>query len=119
MAKKRVKVKRVRKSRAKGGKRGNQGGFGGSRLQFLLSHLPKYLEHVPRRNYKPFWDFFFPLYWAAFPYWIPKDKEPIEVNLALTEEEISPEVVAQKTKIIDATTRMSINPYLFYSKFSY
>ncbi|GJF00550.1 hypothetical protein PsYK624_168430 [Phanerochaete sordida] len=94
---------RVRKSKAKGGKPGNQGKFKGARLEFLFTLLPDYLALVPTHRFKSFWDRIHPEYWLKFPFWVPLEQDPTPDDLARLEDDVSDEIQARKSEIIKST----------------
>lgn len=115
VGKRRVRTAKPRKSRAKGSKRGNQGGFKGARLQLLNDQLPAYLKARAQKSLSAFFREFCNGYWEAFPWWIEKDVEPTP-EMMVFNEEMTPEVSKRKQEVMVSTTKVGAL-HLFSSPF--
>ena len=90
------------KKKPKGGKPGN---FHGARREYLESCLPAFLE-LPdskgkRSAHAKFWINVTNGYWQQFPWWIPREEDPVtSTRTEPTEAEMTDELTAQKADII-------------------
>lgn len=57
---------------------GNQGGFFGTRYQFLNSHLEEFHKAADDGVTAEFFDKYIPLYWEMFPWRLARNEEPVE-----------------------------------------
>lgn len=94
----------------KGGKPGNPGIFHGEREEYLHGFLPAFMR-LPHRargtQASDFWNPVFAGYWERFPWYYPRDEEP-STSTRTAPETMTPELTAQKGKIIERTQKVCI-----------
>ena len=82
----------------------------GERAKFVDAYFDEFLEvyRGSRGDQTPFWDKFFKEYWAKFHWKLPFDADPNpDLYPPLQEEDETPEVQEEKTKVIAETKRVS------------